>query len=284
MFNFSKILLPVDLEWPSMAAVHQGAVLARHFHSEVLLLHVIPHFSYLSIHSHHAQKDRQSDEIREAEAKLDSTILPELAGLSVRQAVIHGNPARLIPRIAREEGQGLIVMGTHGYGAVGSALVGSVTAGVLDASHVPVWTTAAHLKAGYHLEVRRILCAVDLMPGDHTLSHHAVELAKLFAARLILAHVTPSVENYGPGGSHVLPDFKEALVSSSRQQLAKLREDLGVDAELFIGSGAISKVLAQAAGETAADLLVIGRRATVNRLGGDNYAIIRDSPIPVLSV
>jgi nucleotide-binding universal stress UspA family protein len=43
-------------------------------------------------------------------------------------------------------------------------------------------------------------------------------------------------------------------------------------------------VLHQAAEETAADLLVIGRRASINRLGANNYAIIRDSPVPVLSI
>ena len=82
----------------------------------------------------------------------------------------------------------------------------------------------------------------------------------------------------------MLPDFKAALVASSTRQLTKLRDEAGIKAELFIGSGAIAKVLHHAAQEIAADLLVIGRRASINRLGGNNYAIIRDSQIPVLSV
>jgi nucleotide-binding universal stress UspA family protein len=82
----------------------------------------------------------------------------------------------------------------------------------------------------------------------------------------------------------VLHDFKEALVSSSTRQLTKLRDETGIKADFFIGSGAISKVLNHAAKETAADLLVIGRHASINRLGANNYAIIRDSEIPVVSV
>jgi nucleotide-binding universal stress UspA family protein len=82
----------------------------------------------------------------------------------------------------------------------------------------------------------------------------------------------------------VLPEFRDALVSSSTRQLTKLREEIGMDAEFFIGSGGVSNVLAHAAKQTGADVVVIGRRASINRLGANNYAIIRDSPVAVLSV
>lgn len=283
MIDFARILLPVDLEQPSLPAVHQAAGLARRFHSELLIVHVISRLSFLGLHSH-THGDQLSEEIKQAESKLDSSILPELTGISARRAVLRGHPARLISQVAQEEKQGLIVMGTHGYGAVAGALMGSVTAGVLDAAHVPVWTTAPGSKAGADLQVRTILCAVDFGHSDKNTTQQAAEVARLFGAKLILAHVTPSVESYGPGGSHVLPEFKEALVSSSTRQLTKLREEMGVEAEFFIGSGSVPKVLAQAAKQTSANLLVIGRRASINRLGANNYAIIRDSPLAVLSV
>jgi len=285
MLDFSRILVPVDLEQPSLAAIHHAAGLARRFHSELLILHVISRLSYLGLHSH-GYDDQLSGEIKQAEAKLDSSILPGLAGLSARRAVVRGNPAHLIPRIAQDEKQGLIVMGTHGYGAVAGALMGSVTAGVLDGAHVPVWTTAPAVQShsDADAQVRTILCAVDFGHSDKNTTQEAAEVARLFGAKLILAHVTPSVENYGPGGSHVLPEFKEALVNSSTRQLTKLRDEMGVEAEFFIGSGSVPKVLAEAAKQTSADLLIIGRRASINRLGANNYGIIRDSPIAVLSV
>ena len=281
--DFARILLPIDLEQPSLPAVHQAAGLARLFHSELLIVHVIPRLSYLGLHSH-THGDRLSEEVKQAEAKLDSSILPELAGVSARRTVLRGHPARLIPEVAREEKQGLIVMGTHGYGAVAGALMGSVTAGVLDAAHVPVWTTAPGSKVGADTEVRTVLCAVDFSHSDRNTTQEAAQVARLFGAKLILAHVTPPVESYGPGGSHVLPEFKEALVSSSTRQLTKLRDETGVEAEFFIGSGSVPKILAEAAKQTSADLLIIGRRASINRLGANNYAIIRDSPVAVLSV
>jgi nucleotide-binding universal stress UspA family protein len=110
MLDFTRILVPIDLEEPSLAPVHEAAFLARRFHSELLLLHVISRLSYLGLHSH-GHGEQLSEEIKQAEVKLDSSILPELAGLNARRIVVRGNPSDVIPTIAQEEKQGLIVMG-----------------------------------------------------------------------------------------------------------------------------------------------------------------------------
>jgi nucleotide-binding universal stress UspA family protein len=284
MLTVSKILLPLDLEEPSLPPVHQAAGLARHFHSEVLILHVVRPLSYLGL-GEIGHRDLLTQGVKQAEAKLDSALLPELAGIPLKRVVAKGDPARLIPQIAQEEKAELIVMGTHGLGALAGALLGSVAAKVLDGAHCPVWTVARMRKPpASDLAIRHVLCALDFSAHDPATARGAAGLADTFGAQLTLAHVTPSVENYGPGGSYELPEFKEALVSSATRQLTKLRDETHIKAEFFIGSGSISKVLHKAAEETAADVLVIGRRASINRLGADNYAIIRDSPVPVLSV
>ncbi len=284
MLTVSKILLPLDLEGPSLPPVHQAAGLARHFHSQVLILHVVRPLSYLGL-GEIGHRDLLTEGVKQAEARLDSALLPELAGIPLKRVVAKGDPGRLIPQIAQDEKAELIVMGTHGLGALVGALMGSVAAKVLDGAHCPVWTVARTQKApAPDLAIRHVLCALDFSAHDPATARAAAGLADAFGAQLTLAHVTPSVENYGPGGSYELPDFKEALVSSATRQLNKLRDETHIKAEFFIGSGSISKVLHQAAEKTAADVLVIGRRASINRLGSNNYAIIRDSPVPVLSV
>jgi K+-sensing histidine kinase KdpD len=40
MLNIKKILLPVDFPLSSLAVIRQAAIMARHFNSEILLLHV----------------------------------------------------------------------------------------------------------------------------------------------------------------------------------------------------------------------------------------------------
>jgi nucleotide-binding universal stress UspA family protein len=77
--------------------------------------------------------------------------------------------------------------------------MGSVAAKVLDRAHCPVWTLAPAQKAQTpDLAIGHVLCAVDFSARDGVTSRSAAALADTFGARLTLAHVTPSVENYGP--------------------------------------------------------------------------------------
>jgi nucleotide-binding universal stress UspA family protein len=46
MPRIGRILLPIDFQDPSKHAVYQAAVLARHFHSEIVMLHVVTPLSY----------------------------------------------------------------------------------------------------------------------------------------------------------------------------------------------------------------------------------------------
>ena len=41
MLNIKKILLPVDFPLASLVVMHQAATLAHHFHSEIVMLHVV---------------------------------------------------------------------------------------------------------------------------------------------------------------------------------------------------------------------------------------------------
>jgi hypothetical protein len=41
MLNIKKILLPVDIPIASLDVIHQAAALARHFYSEIVMLHVV---------------------------------------------------------------------------------------------------------------------------------------------------------------------------------------------------------------------------------------------------
>ena len=283
MLDFSKIVLPLDLEEPSLPPLHQAAALARHFHSSLLLLHVVRPLSSLGLHQF-GHGDLLTAAVKHAEEKLDAIILPELRGIPAARMVVKGDPGRSIVQIANDQNAKLIVMGGFGLGALASVLLGSATSKVLDGAHCPVWTGAHLPESVANLAMRNVLCAVEFGHRDHFATTLAADLALAFGARLTLAHVTPSVEMYGPGGSYDLPGFKNAVISGAAAELTKLQKDTGVRAETYIGSGSVPKILRQAARDTKADLLVIGRPVSINRLGANSFAIIRESPVPVLSV
>ena len=109
-------------------------------------------------------------------------------------------------------------------------------------------------------------------------------MAAQFGARLTLANVTAGVEMWGAGGSYVDQRWKEEIVGNASQQMAKLQQESGIKADVFIGSGDVPQVLSQAAKQTKADLLVTGCYPYGGHLRTHGYGIICAVSIPVLSV
>jgi nucleotide-binding universal stress UspA family protein len=82
----------------------------------------------------------EGDQIRQQKALLESTLAgARRSGLEVVSTLGEaGEPATEIARVAQEKGVDQIVMGTHGRGAVGSLLMGSVAQRVVHLAKVPV--------------------------------------------------------------------------------------------------------------------------------------------------
>jgi nucleotide-binding universal stress UspA family protein len=284
LLKIPKILLPLDLQETALpfAVIHQAAALAHHFQSEILLLHVVKPLTYIGT-SDTTHELLEKAVAREQE-KLRKCLGPQLDGLVVRRMVLKGNPAQEILRIARDEKIDLIVMPTHGYGPLERFLLGSVTVKVLHSSECPVWTGGQIKDVPDHeFAIRNVLCALDFGPHTAKIVRWARDVAEEFGAQLTLAHVTPGVEIYGPGGHHVLSEMKKELVNSATRRMDKIQQEMGTKAAVFIGSGDVPKVISQAAKETKADVIVAGSRSR-GRMGSTGYGIIRESPVPVLNV
>jgi len=74
---------------------------------------------------------------------------------------------------------------------------------------------------------------------------------------------------------------------SVRDDLARVQQRFGTEAELVVEPGDPPKVVCEMAQQRRAELLVIGRGSAAGvfgRLRTNAYAIIRQSPCPVVSV
>jgi nucleotide-binding universal stress UspA family protein len=81
--------------------------------------------------------DEEFDEIAEqgaVERAAEGTSLAQQAGFDASPLTASGSPREVIIETARDRGAGLVVIGTRGHGGVGSAIFGSVAAGVLHHS------------------------------------------------------------------------------------------------------------------------------------------------------
>jgi nucleotide-binding universal stress UspA family protein len=136
--RFHQILLPTDFSEASRPALTYAAAFARPCNSEVTLIHVIepppyPEFGYAHVPVKEARLKR------EVSNKLDASCR-ELSQTGVRasQVIRTGSAFREIAEQAREQGADLIVIGTHGRGAIAHALLGSTAERVVRHAPCPV--------------------------------------------------------------------------------------------------------------------------------------------------
>ena len=297
MNNLSNILVPIDFSENSIVAVRHAADLARHFRSEVTLLHVnelaVIHTmtgplgygisSWEAIRAEHmAQRQKQLAEFGEA----------ELHDILTKRVMRCGDPARLIVEHARTEKAELILMPTHGEGLFRRFLLGSVTAKVLHDANCPVWTGRhmAEPSTQTPTEVRHVLCAVDFGPQSQNTIRWAANYASEFGAKLTAVYASRSTPPNLP--DRYTHQWHDEARWGAEERLRCLLLDVNVQAETSIVEGDVPIALAAAAREVKAGLMVIGRSyvgrdrtpARPGRLGSDAYGIICHAPCPVVSI
>ena len=290
MPSLAKILLPVDFSGRCRGGARYVEALAARLGSEVILLHVLPPPNYeFGAMEPGGSVLSELYAARSAQVKrdLDTHLAGELAGLSVTRVLLEGDPARRIVEYAAGEGVDLILMPTHGYGPFRRFILGSVTAKILHDADCPVMT-GIHLEEAPPIEsisFRRVLVAIDLGPQSARALEWAAWLASATGATLSLLHVMPSLE--GPSGEYFDRDWRGKQAGEAEVQIRALVGKTGVAPELLIESGDAPGVICALAQKLPADLLVIGRGSAAGmfgRLRTNAYAIIRQSPCPVVSV
>lgn len=288
MPKISKILLPVDLPITSLGVVHQAVTLARHFQAEIVVLYARTRAADVGDQSDNnptiAKPDLPREIKRVAQENHDESLGRELDGIHLEYLTIEGDPAKTIVQAAQNGNADLIMMPSYGP-VFDQFLLGSPIGKVLYGTECPVWTASRDGEShGGEFVIRKVLCAVDFNGNDRKTARWAADLAAEFGANLTLAHVTEGVEFWGPGGHYVNQHWKDALVGNASDYLAALQKDLGIKAEIFIGSGSVPRVLHEAVEKTNADLLVIGCRPYGGQLRTHGYNIISAVSVPVVSV
>ncbi len=287
MNSLTKILLPVDFSERSALAVHYARDLALHFRSELILAHVLP-----PLHSEFGIEitgsmlvDVYRSRTDQAERDLNAFELDALSGLNVRRLLLHGEPASKIVELAHEERVDLIAMPTHGYGQFRRFILGSNTAKVLHDADCPVWT-------GVHIEeappvaapFAKILCAVDLGPQSARTLAWASWLQREFHGQLTLIH---AIAAHAEALDEPDLSWRTGIREIAEEELLRLQRETGAEADLLLEAGEPTRIICSAAARVGAGTVIIGRGSAAGnfgRLRTNSYAIIRQSPCPVVSV
>jgi nucleotide-binding universal stress UspA family protein len=144
MISLKTVLVPTDFSEASGSALTYGKAMAGAFGASLHLVHVMED---LMAHAwaaevYVASMPQLRDEIEKESRQRLATVFTdeERRQYRVVTALLAGNPFLEIIRYAKAHDVDLIVMGTHGRGAIAHMLLGSVAEKVVRKSPCPVLT------------------------------------------------------------------------------------------------------------------------------------------------
>jgi nucleotide-binding universal stress UspA family protein len=285
MSSFKHILFPIDFSERCCGAVPFVEKMASHYHAKVTLISVAQPFYASGLAG--APIIEPQLLLKDVKSRLDASLAHDFANVEVDRVAALGDPASVIADYVRSHRIDLVMMPSHGYGPFRQLLLGSVTSKVLHDLDCPVWTTA-HTEEDPdhgHLDLRKILCAVDGLPESAGLMRWAAAFSKDVGATLRIVHAVPGMEAWPERQMDL--DLEVYLQNTARRSIEEMAASAGIDPTIAVAIGNVADSVASEAARVQADLLVIGRgviRGTLGRLRTHSYGIIRLSPCPVMSV
>ena len=144
MFPLKKILCPIDFSEHSFTALKIADEMAKIFHAELFLVHVITPIPSVPTPPHplvfDVLKYQDSLEVHSKKSLDDIAKNRISSGIKVQQIVALGDPATEIIKIADENDVNLIVVATHGRTGLGHMIFGSVAEKIIRHASCPVLT------------------------------------------------------------------------------------------------------------------------------------------------
>lgn len=141
MIRLKRILVPTDFSEHSENAVRYGCELAAKFDAELHLLHVVELTPVMYGEGAYFTPDTEAQLVADSNKRLNE--LPEgdlRESLNVTRTTTSGHPLPEICGYAKKNDIDMIVLGTHGRGAIAHVLLGSVAEKVVRKAPCPVMT------------------------------------------------------------------------------------------------------------------------------------------------
>ncbi len=198
-----KILFPTDFSAAANDALAYALAFANRWDCELGLLHAYKVYSptgtLVSMEpfiEETARKEMQKT-VADSQGLLHR---PEL----LRSVLLRGDAIPVIASHAEEEKYDLIIMGTQGASGLREILLGSITAGVIRATEVPVLAIPANFT---FQPPQEIVLAMDQQGiSDPTILSPLVAIAKTFDATIRIFH-----QDTGPGDIGIDPAIDDLL-------------------------------------------------------------------------
>jgi nucleotide-binding universal stress UspA family protein len=268
------IIAALDFSPTSIHAARTAARLARKLGDKLLLVRVLEPiatvFPELSTAAGTPVPDIM-DPLRAANLETLKNVHASLSGegVEVEARLMEGRPAAVLASCAHEENARLIVMGTHGRGALAALFLGSVAQGTVLHAPCPVLVireSAAPFDAWVAgKRPLRIVLGVDRTPATDAALAWVGELRKASPCDVVMLH------EYWPPAEYARLGLRgpRELGESDPEAVAIIERDLEARLGTLAGEGDVSlqvrpswarvgSALAQEAEARNADLIVVG--------------------------
>lgn len=142
-------------------------------------------------------------------------------------------------------------------------------------------------------EIRKIVTPIDFSETSMLAIEHAGQMAKLFDAEIVLAHV---LEKNWQGFNiiepeatfEVPPDFLVRMQAKLEEHAQKISKEYGVKTSSVVTEGNVYNEIISIVEEAGADIIVMGTHGTSGFeeffVGSNTYRVVTRSQVPVLSV
>ncbi len=190
-----------------------------------------------------------------------------------RRAVEMGDPAERLVSVASEEDAPMVVVGSHGDGALKSVVLGSVSSQVVASCDRPVVVVGSNAEVpGTARAVESLICGVDGSEASDRAAAVAVSLAGALDLRLVIAHACSPADR----------DPMKVLHRAEKS----VGLEVSVRTRLVVGDAA--KRLRELGVRERAAMIVVGSRGRgpmkAALLGSVSRAVVETAAVPVVVV
>ncbi|MCZ7605404.1 MAG: universal stress protein [Planctomycetota bacterium] len=222
--KFKRIVVPTDFSDTADTAIKLATDLADYYAATLDLVNVVDAtvYAYAGYPFASLSKELMSG----AEEALNKVKVP-VKNAKLNRYLLSGSPAREIADHAKRHKADLIVIGTHGHGAVARFFLGSVADRVVHESDCPVIVTKAPMGKIKHAKKRnkpfeRILFPTDFSDTSKRALDAAVAMTEDMDAELFVLHVIDDslISTHVEEERHIiLKELRRHALDEMRKQL-----------------------------------------------------------------
>ena len=209
-----NILVPTDFSGNATHAIRFALELSRKQKSKITLFHSFVLPVYATDIPVFPQADEELRKVsEEALSNLVSKLKAENPGVDIDSFVSQGYAEDEIVDAAKSSGADMIVMGTQGASGLREALVGTITASVMDHAECPVMAVP---EGASFTSFDKIVYATSYA-GDFQHVEEIIDFARLFNAEVILLHISSGTVDTSYEFESI-ERFKERIVEDSQYE------------------------------------------------------------------